>query len=291
MVRIVIDLDLIEDVKNKLDSLINGSQKIETSDYKKLIGQRNFTKMDIKDEIIFEYIKMHPGISKQGLVNALVLTISRTPIFKAVKRLVKSGMIIQRADDASIQKHLLFVNEENLIIQVEKDMKAFKKSYLKLIKRASEEYKKKQNLTEDELKKSKKPHVDIPEIYSSGLADGLSKILKQLIISYSLQAIFVWPNQIKDSESLYRLYLMVFQILNEIFSELVKRVPFDIEEDHERIEYLQEGLQHSYEDAKRYANLIKEFHEYGLDTEFDLGMSDLFTASNMPTKWKEYRGD
>lgn len=82
---------------------------------------------------------------------------------------------------------------------------------------------------------------------------------------------------------------MVFQNLNEIFAELVKHVPFDINEERKRIEYLQEGLHHSYDDAKTYANMIEEFHEYGLDTEFDLVMSDLFAASKMPMKWKDYR--
>jgi hypothetical protein len=90
-------------------------------------------------------------------------------------------------------------------------------------------------------------------------------------------------------QSLNRLYLVVFQSLNEIFSELVKYVPFDSKEEKERIEYHQEGLRYSYEDAKKYADMITEFREYGLDIEFDSVMSDFFTASNMPMKWKEYR--
>ena len=45
----------------------------------------------------------------------------------------------------------------------------------------------------------------------------------------------------------------------------------------------------SYEDAKMYVDMIPEFHEYGLDKEFDLVMSDLFTASKMHMTWKEYR--
>ena len=82
---------------------------------------------------------------------------------------------------------------------------------------------------------------------------------------------------------------MLFQSLNEIFSELVKHVPFDIEDKHERLEYLQKGLSYSFEDAKMYADMIPEFDEYNLGTEFDLVMSDLFTASKMPMKWKDYR--
>ena len=82
---------------------------------------------------------------------------------------------------------------------------------------------------------------------------------------------------------------MVFQSLNEIFSELVKYTPFDIEDEHKRVEYFQEGFRYSYEDAKMYVDMIPEFHEYALDKEFDLVMSDLFTASKMHMTWKEYR--
>jgi hypothetical protein len=108
-------------------------------------------------------------------------------------------------------------------------------------------------------------------------------------MSYSLNAIFVWPEQIKDSESLNRLYLMVFQSLNEIFSEHVKYVPFDIEDKNERVKGFQDDLRYSYDDANMYVNMIPEFDEYNLGTEFDSVMSDLFTASKMPMKWKDYR--
>jgi hypothetical protein len=83
-------------------------------------------------------------------VNALVAIRSRGQVFDIIKKLVKSEMVIQRFDDTNIQRHQLFVNNGSLMVQVEKDIKNFKRSYLKLIKRANEEYRKKQNLREDE---------------------------------------------------------------------------------------------------------------------------------------------
>lgn len=288
MTRIIFDLEAIEDIKNKLGSLIQSGQKLESKDFKKLIRQKAEV-LDDNEKKVFEYIKNNPGKSKQDVVKALLGTRSRGPVFDIIKKLVKSKMVIQRSDDTNIQRHQLFVNSESLIIQVEKDIKAFKRSYLNLIKRANEEYRKKLNLNEDELKKSRRPQIDIPEIYSSGVANDLSNIFKQLILYYSLNAIFKWPEQIKDSESLNRIYLMVFQSLNEIFSELVKHVPFDVEDKRKRLEYLQEGLRYSFEDAKMYVDMIPEYDEYNLGTEFDSVMSDLFTASKMHRTWKDYR--
>jgi hypothetical protein len=157
-----------------------------------------------------------------------------------------------------------------------------------LIKRANGEYRKKPDLT-DQLKKSKRPDLDIAELYSSGVANGLTDIFRQLIITYSLNEVFKWPQEIKDLESLNRLYLTVFQNLNEISSELVRYVPFNIQDEHKRVEYLQEGLKYTFEDAKMYVKMIPEFDEFNVGSEFDAVMSNLFTAFKMHITWKDYR--
>jgi hypothetical protein len=179
------------------------------------------------------------------------------------------------------------VNNENLIIQVEQEIKDFKISYLNLIKRANEEYKKKLVLTEDELKKSRRPDLDLAEFYSEGVA--LIKIFKLFIANYSFKAIFEWREQIKDLDSLNRLYLIVFQTLNGIFSELIKYIPFDIQDEHKRVEYLQEGLKYLLDDAKIYVTMIPEFDDRNISLEFDSVMTILFRSLKMPMNWKDYR--
>jgi|GEM_PF-2922682 hypothetical protein len=303
MGRIIIEFDAIEDIKNRFESLIQKSQKIDSTDFKKLVRPRTGF-LDENEKMVFEYIKKNPGQSKQDVVNSLKnqdvvdsfksikppkRTLSRNPVFDAITSLRERGMIIQKPDPSNVQRHLLYVNNENLILQVEKEIKDFKKSYLKLIKRADEEYKKKLELTEDELKESRRPDVDLPEFYSVGVSDGLIKIYKQVVTNYCLNAIFSWPQEIKDIESLNRLYLTVFQSLNEIFSELIKHVPFDIQDEHKRIEYLQEGLKYSIDDAKMYVGMIPEFDEYNVGPEFDPVMSNLFTILKMHMNWKDYR--
>jgi hypothetical protein len=256
------------------------------------LSNRGF--LDENEKMVFKCIKEKPGQSKQDVVNSLNLEspqkgLSRNPIFKAIRSLRERGMIVQRPDPSNVQRHLLYINKDNLIIQVEKEIKDFKKSFLNLIKRADEEYKKKLELTDDEIKNSRRPDVDLAEFYSAGVADNLIKIFKQLITNYSLKAIFEWREEIKDLESLNRLYLTVFQNLNEIFSELIKHVPFDIQDEHKRVEYLQEGLKYSFDDAKIYVGMIPEFDEYNVGPEFDSVMSNLFTMLKMHITWKDYR--
>ena len=292
MTRIIIELDAAEDIKNRFESLIQKSQKIGSADFKNLIRPRTGF-LDKSEKIVFECIEEKPGQSKQEIVNSLVNksinSLSRGPVFKAFKSLDKRGMIVEKPDTSNVQKHLLYVNRENLIIQVEQEIKNFKKTYLKLIKRADIEYKKKLELTEDELKKSSRPELDLSESYSEGVANGLVKIFKQFVTNYSLKAIFEWREEIKDIESLNRLYLTVFQSLNEMFSELTKYVPFDIENEHGRIEYFQEGLKYSLDDAKIYSEMIPEFDERNIGSEFDSVMSILFRSLKMHMTWKDYR--
>jgi hypothetical protein len=293
MPRIIIEKDAIEDIKNKLDSLIQRGQKIDSTDFRKIVRQRTGF-LDENEKLVFKCIEKREGQAKQEVVDSLTNapppnSLSRIPVLNAIISLESREMIRIKPDPLNSQKHLLYVNKENLIIQIENDINNFKRSYLKLIKRANEEYRRKQDLTEDQLKKSKRPDLDIAEFYSVGVTDGLTKIFKQLIINYALNAIFKWREEIKDLESLNRLYLVVFQNLNEIFSELVKYVPFDIQDEDKRISYLQEGLRYSLEDAKVYQEMIPEFDSYNVGPEFDAVMSNLFTAIKMNVNWKDYR--
>ena len=67
-----------------------------------------------------------------------------------------------------------------------------------------------------------------------------------------------------------------------------KYVKFDIEDKNERVKGFQDDLRYLYDDANMYVNMIREFDEYNLGTEFDSVMSDLFTASKMHMTWKDY---
>jgi hypothetical protein len=293
MARIIVERDVIEGIKNRIESLIQESQKIDSAEFKKLVRPRTGF-LDENEKMVFEYIKEKPGQSKQDVVDFFDSEppprhLSRGPVFNAITSLIDRGMVIWKPDDTNSRIHRLYVNKESLIIQVEKEIKDFKRSYLKLIKRANEEYRKKLDLTEDQLRKSKRPDLDIAELYSAGVTNGLTDIFRQLIISYSLNAIFKWPQEIRDLESLNRLYLTVFQNLNEIFSELVKYVPFDIHDEHKRVEYLQEGLKYTFDDAKMYVKMIPEFDEYNVGSEFDSVMSNLFTTFKMHIIWQDYR--
>jgi hypothetical protein len=94
MSRIIIELDVAEDIKNRLESLIQKSQKIDSTDFKRLVRPRTGF-LDKNEKIVFECIKEKPGQSKQHVVNSLESTkppnksLSRNPIYNALKSLIK----------------------------------------------------------------------------------------------------------------------------------------------------------------------------------------------------------
>jgi hypothetical protein len=295
MEGIIIDLDKIKDIKNSLESVIRTSQKVDSVDFNKIIKQYQTDLPKYLDEYegkIFEYIRKNPGVSKEDVVKAGIR--SRNPVYTILENLEKYNLIIVRPDKTKAKRLQLFENKKSLIIQIENGIKNFKKSYLALIKRANTEYQKRQNLgvhdSGHELRVGSKLTKVAPEIYSAFVDIDLMRILQQLIQGYAVKAIFEWPEEIKDPESLNRLYLMVFHMLSEIFSEHVKySIPLGIQDEQERAVLFRESLQDSFDDPTIYRHLIQDFDNHNWNTEFDSVMSNLFTALNMRLKWKDYR--
>jgi hypothetical protein len=295
MSNIIFKVEEIEDIKKRLESIIQRGQKIDPSHFKKLVKQ-NRTEipkfLDEHETKVFEYIRNNPGTSNQDVVNALKGTRSRGPVYNIIAKLEDYGLVIERPDNANVQRHQLFENKESLIIRVENDIKNFRKSYLKLIKGANLEYQKLD--LRGHVLGSGQTHIS-DEVYSMIIDRyyDLTRIFEELVKGYSMKAIFEWPEKVKDSESLNRLYLMVFHMLGEIFSEHVKySIPFDIQDEHKRIGLLrdmQDSLKNSLEEPKTYLELIRNFNKYNWSTEFDAVMSDLFTALNTGIEWKDYR--
>ena len=185
---------------------------------------------------------------------------SRMTVFKKIKNLVKYKMVVERS---SGRKVLLFVDNKSLIIQEENNIKNFRKSYLNLLRKANLEYKTNLDLRGHVLE-SGQTHIS-DDVYSTIIDryDDLTTIFQELVKGYSLKAIFEWPEEIKDRESLNRLYLKVFHMLSDIFSEHVKySIPFDIQDEHKRIGLLrgmQDSLKNSLENPYPYRESSPKF--------------------------------
>jgi hypothetical protein len=227
---------------------------------------------DKRELDIIEFVKKNPGKSKQNAIDSVPG--ARVTVWRHIKNLVNYGIITQELDN---RKHRLYFNDESVFMSVLDDIKSFKKSYINLVKVAAKVYK---NMV---------ARGDNYKLYSEMISNNIATILKHLVTSYSLYAVFEWPKIIKDTEGLNRLYLTVFQSFNEIFSELANYVPFHLRERNEKMEFLKRDLMSLYGEFEIYEQMITEFHRYGLDMEFDSAMSNLFKAFKMPRDWGDIR--
>jgi predicted transcriptional regulator len=270
MTTIAIESQKIDDIKSQLEELVRNGRKVEFDDDKRHVRERMEPLDKIENDII-KYVKNSSGTSKQGVVDNV--DYARMTIYRAIERLENYGIIVVELDKKNKRKHRLSISDKSLISSVMNDIESFKKAYFNLIRIASKCYKK----------------MDNKELYSQTISDNLISILKHLITSYSLYAVFEWSNIIRDSEGLNRLYLTIFQSLNEIFAELSSSIPFHLKETDKKIEFLKRDLMSLYGEFEIYEHMITEFHRYGLDMEFDTVMSNLFMASKMPRDWGDIR--
>jgi hypothetical protein len=90
--------------------------------------------LDEKYKKVLDYINNNPNITKQNVVDAFKneAGFSRRVIFKILKKLVESKLVLVEVDPVNNREHHLFVNHNvpaSLIVVLE----YFKKLYLKLI--------------------------------------------------------------------------------------------------------------------------------------------------------------
>ena len=271
MTEITLELEKVQSLKNQVDTIIQSAKRTKDYSSKPRIEQK-IEPLDKQEKAVIDFIKKNPGTSIERVVKSV--DYARRTIYKTIGRLRSYGMIIEELDKKSNRKHRLYVNNDSLILSVIDDLERFKTSYSNLIKAAVELYKK---------------IDDTDEMYSWDTTSNLISILKLLIVGYSTYAVFEWPKSIHDTEGLNRLYLTVFQNINEILTELAKYIPFHIKDKKEKLKFITRDLTFPFQESQVFEQMIKEFDEYNLGVEYDSVMSNLFKASKMPREWSAYR--
>lgn len=85
-----------------------------------------------KEELIFGYIKEHPGVTKEDVVRN-VKDYSRVTVLNTIKRLVDDGLILDKEDKINSKRHFLFVNSNNELALLIIKLDSFEEAYLDLI--------------------------------------------------------------------------------------------------------------------------------------------------------------
>jgi len=211
--------ELVQEIKTKLDliaSEVNQGRK----------GSRNYqsiTELGEEEREIVEYVADNPGVHQEGIVEYFKKSYSRIPTIKRIKRLEDGHYLIARHVPKA-HKHSLFVNEDNEVLSVTKEIDGFRGAFFSLLHKIGQKI----NAIEKENKnvrldsRYEKILMDIEEELKQMLIFLHYNIYEKIILTYTSRAILLWSHKIQDKQMLSNLYhVIIFKII-EIQQEVVK---------------------------------------------------------------------
>ena len=145
----------------------------------------------------------------RGMEAAGRFKIGRVKVFRILIDLKNENMVFEELSDKNRKNKKLFVNNSNLLVSLPRELETFEKAYFSLI---------------DRLKKEFESRKDTNEYFSRGkkfnVFMNILSIFEHIIKSYLMNATYLWPNTISDTDSLSKLYTMLFAQLSQIYLRL-----------------------------------------------------------------------
>jgi hypothetical protein len=184
----------------------------------------NRNQFDISSETrrtdIVEYIINHQGCTRADLEKGLEARMSKKTIHKWVAEMIEEEVIHEEVKKNS-RNRKLYINENNLLVSVPRDLDQFKSAYISLY----------DNITEKIIVPSMfvgcfPEQFDIsgtiPIEKISQLSDEILSVFFRMVDSVLLTSIMEWPKRIQDKEDLKSLYQTAFTKIVDMLLEIAE---------------------------------------------------------------------
>ena len=243
--RITLDSDVLKKMQKDIEFLKTDVTERKSYEY----DQTSLLKYNIddKERMILEYVRNNPGTNKQSIIEHFNIKgipgLSRNPIFKIIKDLIKRGYLTEERDRHNKNTLKLFLNDRNVILSVSNEIENFRNIFIELLKN--------------------------PNLVSIKNDDGKKEILKyidhfysEFISIYIFRALPVFRKLINDKQTLHELYNIIISNVNLLVE---KYYEFD------------NPIQTSYfMDTPLYINICTDDDDYDRKIEFfkNNGMQD-----------------
>lgn len=158
----------------------------------------NYLEPTKRENEVLKYIEDHPNCTKQEVVDYFKGELSRTPVYKIIKILVKEGRIRDKPDSKNRQTSRLVVDNTSLLNSVLKELDQIKSDFI--------------SLSQKVLRIAEERGSD-PGWWMKGYFELVAKpylILDAIMESYIVRSTVVWPHLLPDEEILRRLIAIVF---------------------------------------------------------------------------------
>jgi hypothetical protein len=170
-------------------------------------------------EKIFDYIKENNKIIKQRVVQwcEKKQIASRVTVLNAIKELEQYGMIVVSTDrmhGANKQKHILFVNDNSLLIEVIDILDEFEKRYITLL----------EEIPRAASVKIRRQSRDIVDDDYTSLISSTIKMHQHLLNVFIIYSMLVWPPKVKDEVMLAKLNVIFLNRMLNIQKKISEKL-------------------------------------------------------------------
>jgi hypothetical protein len=160
---------------------------------------------DERKKVIIDYISVHQGCTREQIDRQKdEVPISRVKIFRLVDELVKDNSVIKVQERVNSRNHKLYVNSNNLLVSVPRELDEFELNYMNLIK-------------ESNLKLIDKE--DSPDAAAEYIPDVIYKLFEIFFIMvdcYLAKVTLVWPYIVSDRGTFEKLLRLVFTKITKL---------------------------------------------------------------------------
>jgi hypothetical protein len=167
-----------------------------------------------RHRVIIDFISSHQGCTAEDIVKENKLS-GRGKTFKILKELKNDCVVREENSDTNRRDKKLFINENNPLVSFPEEIKEFKRNLYELFHRA-QYYR----------KGSKYNNVVYPN--DDVLYNSYSLFFEYLNIN-NYRAFVIWPDTVKDKETLSKLYML-------LYSEMIK-INLEIREKFQPVEF------------------------------------------------------
>lgn len=223
-----------------------------------------------RHEKIIDFINLHAGCSVEECFNGVKEHMARSTFFKILSQLKADNEVIVENHNKRDQK--LFLNKNNLLVSVPKELEQFELVFEQLFKKASQKVRTSmmERNFNDMLKSVGCPNLlntseHIPQNQTQQLAEMIISIFFRMIDSYLLRSLIEWPRKIQNRETLKKLYDIVFTKLANIL------LKFTQNDEHSRFYkiYLESYLDKRIRGADFLLDLQIVFNSFGMQREIE----------------------
>jgi hypothetical protein len=154
-----------------------------------------------RDLQIIDYVSANPGTSKEAVIVEMEARSisSRVTTFKKIQRLIQDGALVAQKERPNSQVYKLYVSKSDEASAIMQEVRTFERSFFSFLEKVVNIYKRGQELNDNQQ------NTD-----TSQLVLYTCSIFYLIIDAYLSLARKAWPTEIRDEETLSRLYSSFF---------------------------------------------------------------------------------